>query len=60
VSETRHYEAALLHQENPPKCTFWSHKLLRAAEGYFCVGNSNLGGCFAVPDDHSIDAMTLY
>ena len=38
-----------LLQENNPKSTFWSHKLVRAAGVYFCVRNSNLRGYFAVP-----------
>ena len=53
VSETGIWEAALLSRENPPKCTFWSYKLVQAVGGYFYIGNSNLIDRPATAEKHS-------
>jgi len=57
VFETRISKADLLPQENTPKCTFWSHKLVQAVEGYFCIRNSNLKDRSGAAGKHSQDTF---
>ena len=49
MSETRNWMADLLLQENPPKCTFWSHKLVQAAGGVLLYPKFEFGKLICCP-----------